>query len=118
MRKGKAQCLAFLVNSAPASPAKKSGSKCNSKAVIMLQNLDSYLVLKGPPLQFGVPNSQSWISIILSLVAADITNSCASWKVGNSSLACPGVEQFEVCHASTKHDLPLGEGRMNSVCGV
>lgn len=120
-RKEKAQCLAFLMNRSPASPAKKAGSKCKPKVATIWQKLDSYLVLKGLHLQFGAPNTKAWKSIIPSITTPDMTSRYTvllAGKVGSASLVHAGVKQCEAYLASVKQYFPLGGGGMNSLCGV
>lgn len=94
-RKEKAQWLALVVKSSPASPAKQAGSKCKSDVVTIRQKLGSYLMMKGFNLQFRVPNVKAWKSIILSITSPDVTNrytALLAGQGGSSSLAQPKGE--------------------------
>lgn len=85
------------------------------------QKLGSYLVLKGFHLQFGVPNTKAWKSIILLITTTGITSRYTvllAGKVGDSCLVHASVKQYEVCHARVKHYFPLGGDGMNLLCDV
>lgn len=109
------------MNRSPASPAKKAGSKCKSKVVTIWQKLGSYLVLKGLHLQFGVPNTKAWKSIILLYQKLWLTSRYTvllAGKVDSSSLVHASVKQRQGSHESVKQYFPLGGDGMNSLCGV